>query len=210
MARRTADDAAQTRRALLDSGSRLFGQSGFALTSLTAVAADAGVTRGAIHHHFGNKTDLFTAVFIALEEELDATVRAATTDQPTARDAFMAACAAWLDFAVRPAYRQIALTDAPAVLGAETWHRIDTAIGLTSMQLGLTALHADNRSPSNPHPSSPCCCSAPSPKPASHSATPTVPADNNCSAPSDRSSPGSRHDLALPAAQPLRSAAMTS
>ena len=40
-------------------------------------------------------------------------------------------------------YRQIALTDAPAVLGAETWHRIDTAVGLTSMQLGLDTLHAE-------------------------------------------------------------------
>ena len=143
MPRRTATEAERTRRALLDSGRRLFAERGFAATSLDAVAAGAGVTRGAIDHHFGTKTDLFTAVFIELEGELDATVRAAAGATATARAAFMAACAAWLDFAVRGDYRQIALTDAPGVLGAETWHRIDAGIGLASMQLGLAALHAE-------------------------------------------------------------------
>jgi hypothetical protein len=55
----------------------------------------------------------------------------------------MAACGAWLDFACRPEYRQIALVDAPAVVGAETWHRIDAAVGLRSMEFGLAALHAE-------------------------------------------------------------------
>jgi AcrR family transcriptional regulator len=143
MPRRSAADAALTRRALLDSARGLFAQFGFTATSLNAVAAGAGVTRGAIDHHFGNKTDLFTAVFVELEEELDATVRAAAAVHNTARHAFMAACAAWLDFAVRNDYRQIAVVDAPGVLGAATWHRIDAGIGLASMEVGLAALHAE-------------------------------------------------------------------
>jgi AcrR family transcriptional regulator len=143
MARRTAAEAELTRRGLLESARALFAQLGFAGTSLNAVAQRAGVTRGAINHHFGGKIDLFTAVFVELEEELDNTVRAAAAGKSTTREAFMAACAAWLDFAVRSDYRQIAVTDAPAVLGAATWHRIDAGIGLATMELGLKALHSE-------------------------------------------------------------------
>jgi AcrR family transcriptional regulator len=143
VARRTAAEAERTRRTLLESARDLFARLGFAGTSLNAVAQRAGVTRGAINHHFGGKTDLFTAVFIELEEELDSTVRAAAAGETSTREAFMAACAAWLQFAVRDDYRQIAVTDAPAVLGAATWHRIDAGIGLTTMEFGLKALHSE-------------------------------------------------------------------
>jgi AcrR family transcriptional regulator len=141
MVRRTAAEAELTRRELLGSARALFAELGFAGASLNAVAQRAGVTRGAINHHFGGKIDLFTAVFVELEEELDSTVRAAAAGKPTVREAFMAACAAWLRFAVRSDYRQIAVIDAPAVLGAATWHRIDAGIGLATMELGLKALH---------------------------------------------------------------------
>ncbi len=62
MARRTKEDAQATRAALLDAAERVFAQHGVARTSLAQVAAEAGVTRGAVYWHFKDKVDLFTAM----------------------------------------------------------------------------------------------------------------------------------------------------
>lgn len=64
--RRTREEAEATRRKLMDVGLRIFHQKGYAATRLADVAVEAGVTRGAIYHHFGSKLELFKA--IALEQ----------------------------------------------------------------------------------------------------------------------------------------------
>lgn len=60
--RRTKADAEQTRQDLIKAGERVFGRQGFSATRLSDIAKEAGVTRGAIYHHFGNKMDLFIAL----------------------------------------------------------------------------------------------------------------------------------------------------
>lgn len=62
MARRTKDEARETRNRILDSAERLFSRSGVARTSLEDIARAAGVTRGAIYWHFKDKGDLFAAM----------------------------------------------------------------------------------------------------------------------------------------------------
>jgi AcrR family transcriptional regulator len=141
--RRTAADAEQTRRTILATARASFAEHGFSAASTTAIARAAGVTRGALYHHFADKTELFRAVFVAIEHELNETVVAAALAQTDSLGAFLAGCAAWLDFAVRPDYQRIAIVDAPAVLGAAEWHAIDAGIGLASMEAGLEALAAD-------------------------------------------------------------------
>jgi AcrR family transcriptional regulator len=143
MARRKPEEAAQTRQAIVASARQLFTQRGFAGTATTDIVARAGVTRGALYHHFADKTDLFRAVFVDLEHELNNTVVAAAMAQTNAREAFLAGCRTWMGFATRPDYRQIAIVDAPAVLGHDQWHAVDTSIGLASMEAGLAALHAE-------------------------------------------------------------------
>jgi AcrR family transcriptional regulator len=138
--RRTADDAEQTRQAIVGAAHDLFAAHGFAATSTTAVVEAAGVTRGALYHHFADKTDLFRAVFERLEAELNHTIIATARTEADARAAFLAGCGAMLDFMVRPDYHQIAVVDAPAVLGSNLWHAIDSGIGLASLQMGLRAL----------------------------------------------------------------------
>src|SRR5438105_1006264 len=70
-ARRTqAERTATTREALLRAARELFGEHGFGGTPREDIVERAGVTRGALHHHFGRKEDLFRAVFEQLEEEL--------------------------------------------------------------------------------------------------------------------------------------------
>lgn len=57
--RRTAEEAAQTRAALSAAALHVFARRGFAATTLAEVSEAAGLTRGAIYHHFTNKTDLY-------------------------------------------------------------------------------------------------------------------------------------------------------
>jgi AcrR family transcriptional regulator len=137
--RRTAAEAEQTRLAILTAARTAFAEQGFAAASTTAIAASAGVTRGALYHHFADKTELFRAVFVEIEHELNETVVAAALAESDSLGAFVAGCAAWLDFAVRPDYQRVA----PAVLGAAEWHEIDAGIGLASMEAGLDALARD-------------------------------------------------------------------
>lgn len=141
--RRTAADAERTRQAILATARASFAEHGFAAASTTAIASAAGVTRGALYHHFADKTELFRAVFVQIEHELNDTVVAAALAQTESLKAFVAGCGAWLDFAVRSDYQRIAMIDAPSVLGAVEWHEIDAGIGLASMEAGLAALARD-------------------------------------------------------------------
>ena len=59
MARRTKDEALETRNAILDTAERVFSRHGVSRTTLADIAAAAGVTRGAIYWHFQDKADLF-------------------------------------------------------------------------------------------------------------------------------------------------------
>jgi TetR/AcrR family acrAB operon transcriptional repressor len=72
MVRKTKVQAAITREQLLDAAERVFREHGVAKTSLTEVAAAAGVTRGAVYWHFKDKTDLFTAMCQRATLPLDA------------------------------------------------------------------------------------------------------------------------------------------
>jgi AcrR family transcriptional regulator len=142
MVRRTADEAERTREAIVHAARELFANRGFAATPTEDVVAAAGVTRGALYHHFADKAALFREVFVQLSAELDASVNAAARTAGTVPEAFAAGCAAVLDFMVRPDYHQIAVVDAPSVLGSVAWHDVDAGIGLATMSAGLRALEA--------------------------------------------------------------------
>jgi AcrR family transcriptional regulator len=150
--RRTAAEAERTRGAILAAARAAFAEHGFAAASTTAIANSAGVTRGALYHHFADKTALFRAVFVELEHELNDTVVASARSQSGSLAAFVAGCEAWLDFAVRSDYQRIAVVDGPAVLGMVEWRAIDAGVGLASMAAGLHALEHDGllRRPASP------------------------------------------------------------
>lgn len=61
--KRTKENANITRQQLLESALRVFSEKGYAATRLSDIAVAANVTRGAIYHHFGNKKELFIALF---------------------------------------------------------------------------------------------------------------------------------------------------
>lgn len=118
-----AAQAAGTRAHLVAAGRRLFAERGFAGTSTEEIVATAGVTRGALYHHFRNKQDLFRAVFDEVEEEAEGRVTAVAMAESEPWDGLVAACVAYLDPGLDPAVQRIAL-DAPSVLGWDAWREV--------------------------------------------------------------------------------------
>ena len=144
--RRTqADRSHATRAALLASGRALFAERGFAGTAREEIVERAGVTRGALHHHFGTKQDLFAAVFEELESELAARVAFAAMAGDDPRDQLRRGCHEFLDAALDPAVQRIVLLDAPAVLGWAAWRDVDARYGLGLVTEGLRAVFASGR-----------------------------------------------------------------
>src|SRR4029079_16835623 len=74
-----ADRSAPTRSALVAAARPQFAAAGFAGVSTEAIVRAAGVTRGALYHHFADKTELFAAVFEQVEAEMAARVGKAIT-----------------------------------------------------------------------------------------------------------------------------------
>jgi AcrR family transcriptional regulator len=110
-----------TTAALVAAARELFATDGYEATSLDAVAATAGLTKGAVYHHFDSKRELFAAVFEAESLRLGEVVTAAYGRKRDSWRAFEAACIAWLEACLDPGVRQIMLLDAEPVLG---WARV--------------------------------------------------------------------------------------
>ena len=120
-----------TRRAILSAARQQFAAKGYAGTSLDAIVAPAGVTKGALYHHFKDKAAVLEAVYIEMEEELAVQVKAAVMAcRGNAWDRMRAAVTAFFAASAVPAYTRIILRDAPLVLDAHHGHEIDQAIGL--------------------------------------------------------------------------------
>ena len=115
--RRTqAERRAETRAAVLESATRLFGSKGYAQTSLEEIAAACGLTIRPVYHYFGNKLALFAAVNDVMEERIVASMQ-----ELAASDGTHGAWRAFLTLCRDPEFRQIVLIDSPTVLGRERW-----------------------------------------------------------------------------------------
>ena len=115
---------ARTRGALLVAARELFAERGFAETGRDEIAARAGVTRGALYHHFASKTEVMAAVVEELETELVARVVAAGLEGRGVREQLHVGCRAYMDACADPAIARI-LADAPAVLGPTAIRALD-------------------------------------------------------------------------------------
>lgn len=116
--------SARTRGALLRAARELFAEKGFAATGREEIAERAGVTRGALYHHFASKTELAAAVVEQLESELVDLVVAAALRGSGVRDQLHRGCRAYMDACAEPTMARI-LADAPAVLGMEACRALD-------------------------------------------------------------------------------------
>ena len=138
MPRASAADAAQTAQRILDSAKELFSVRGFSEVSVDDVARDAGVTRGAVYHHYRNKVALFAEVVARLQADVArAVVAAAENADPQPLEQLRAGSHAFLDAITNGAAMRILLIDAPAVTGWQEWRRLDAENSTTHLREAL-------------------------------------------------------------------------
>lgn len=120
---------------------RLFAERGYDGVSAEEIVRAAGVTRGALYHHFGGKAELLDAVYDQLEREVTERIARVVlgSELESPLEAMRAGVGAFLEECAQPEVRQIALHDAPAVLGWERWREIAAANGLGLIEASLSA-----------------------------------------------------------------------
>ncbi|WP_103959972.1 TetR/AcrR family transcriptional regulator [Nonomuraea solani] len=126
-----------TTGALVAAARELFISDGFSATSLDAICARAGVTRGAFYHHFGNKEQIFREVYAAEQKALAVVVERAFRVRQDPWDGMYAGCRALLEASLEPAVRQITLVEAPGALGWSAMRDIQAGCK-EQMRRGLT------------------------------------------------------------------------
>jgi AcrR family transcriptional regulator len=134
-----AEHAEATRAALVSSARALFAQRGYAAVSIEEIVRRARVTRGALYHHFEDKSDLFRAVFENVQQDLAQHLLEAAGSQPDTARHLEIGCHAFLDACAEPDVQRIVLLDGPAVLGWEAWHESDVNFGLELLQRSIEA-----------------------------------------------------------------------
>ena len=112
-----AEMIAETRAKLLAAGRKAFGTIGYSEASMDDFTAEAGLTRGALYHHFGDKKGLFEAVVLEIDSEMTARMEAAAKSAPTRWQGLVDECNAYIQMALEPEIQRIVFRDGPAVLG---------------------------------------------------------------------------------------------
>src|SRR3712207_4884407 len=141
--RRTqAERRAATRRALLDAARSVFAERGYHGAAAEEIVGLAGLTRGALYHHFEDKKDLFRAVVDEMESEIDVRIEEAERAHSGLPEAVMAGYGVFLDAALDPEMRRTFFLDGPSVLGWE-WHEIDARHAVGKVEEGLELLIAE-------------------------------------------------------------------
>ena len=128
-----ATKGADTRATLIAVARQLFGARGFADTSLDDVVAEAGVTKGALYHHFRGKEDLFAAVYEVVQRDVSDRV---VTEflRPDPWEALQVGCELWIEAHLDPAVQRIVMRDARSALGWETVRDVEARYSAVSLR----------------------------------------------------------------------------
>jgi AcrR family transcriptional regulator len=122
MAKRRAETMAENRAKLLAAARRAFAEKGYAAASMDELTAEAGLTRGALYHNFGDKRGLLAAVVHEIDSDMAARAHAAGARHADRWQALLAEGVAYIEMALDPEVQRIVLLDGPAVLGdPSTW-----------------------------------------------------------------------------------------
>src|SRR3990170_8134068 len=137
MVRRSRHDMIlETRAKLMAAGRKAFAEVGYADASMDDFTAEAGLTRGALYHHFGDKKGLFQAVISQIDTEMAERLRQRAVQAPSRWEGFVEEGIGYIEMALEPEIQRIVLRDGPAVLGdPASW---PTANGcITAMKTSL-------------------------------------------------------------------------
>lgn len=138
--RRTqAERREATRAALIDAGRRLFAERGYEAVSSEEIVTAAGVTRGALYHHFDGKRGLFAVIFEEIEGELVSRFDLEAFAGSDPLTVLLGAVDQFLELSLEAEVQRIALLDGPSVLGWEAWHEVEARHGLGLIEAALNA-----------------------------------------------------------------------
>ncbi|WP_395245870.1 TetR/AcrR family transcriptional regulator [Agromyces sp. MMS24-K17] len=134
------DQRERTRAEILRIATRRFAEEGYADVALEGLVAEAGLTRGALYHHFGSKRGVFEAVVESAQAGVAEAVERAASGHDEVVDDFLAGCRAFLEASLSPAVRRILLVDGPAVLGWDAWRDGDLETSARLLDVGVGEL----------------------------------------------------------------------
>jgi AcrR family transcriptional regulator len=137
MKRSQRERSSATREALTAAAVELFSEQGYHQVPAEAVVRRAGVTSGALYHHFRDKRDLFRAAVEAAEARLAARVASAAAEGADAWTRLRLGVDEYLSACAEPESCRLLFLDAPSVLGAEEWRRIEAAHHLRPLRASL-------------------------------------------------------------------------
>ncbi|MGJ8569736.1 MAG: TetR/AcrR family transcriptional regulator [Hoeflea sp.] len=136
------DRSSITRGALIRAARHLFLEKGYAEASTPELVRAAGVTRGALYHHFDDKKSVFRAVVEQELSEVAETIRQSTIAPATAMTALNSGTRAYLDAMQVPGRAQLLLVEGPAALGVQCMKQLNDASAGQTLRTGLEAAMA--------------------------------------------------------------------
>lgn len=134
-----------TRAALMGAARALFEARGFAATGTPEIVTAANVTRGALYHHFTDKTELFHAVARQVAQEVADEIRQRSRHHPKPAEALLAGAQAYFAAMAEAGRARLLLLEAPAVLSAEQVLGLSDLAGFQALQEGLQDALKDSR-----------------------------------------------------------------
>jgi AcrR family transcriptional regulator len=117
MAQKRAEMISETRAKLIKAAREAFAARGYADSSMDELTAQAGLTRGALYHHFGDKKGLLQAVIAQIDEEMMGRLSVIIDEASTTWDGFIDESIAYIKMSLEPEIQRIVFLDGPAVLG---------------------------------------------------------------------------------------------
>ncbi len=140
MSRSNRERTEQTRQALMDAARRLFIEKGYAETATPDIVAAAGMTRGALYHHFEDKKALFRAVIEREAADVAKEIERRAKPETEPRAALLAGAAAYFDAMAVAGRTRLLLFEAPAVIGLPAATQIDAENAEAALRDGLETL----------------------------------------------------------------------
>ncbi|MFB9906927.1 TetR/AcrR family transcriptional regulator [Allokutzneria oryzae] len=150
MARTKQQQREATTAALHTTARRLFTEHGYNNVGLDTIAQAAGVTKGALYHHFTSKAALFRAVLATIQHEVGERVHLAAEAHPDPWTQLVEGCRAFLTASAEPDTQRIMLIDGPAVLGWHEWRALDERSSARHLTEALRTLVDNGTIPPQP------------------------------------------------------------
>lgn len=129
-----------TMKKLIQIARDIFTRDGYAHTATEEIVQLAGVTRGALYHHFGSKEGLFQAVLASVQQDVAERIHQVADQELDSWEQLIRGCIAFLEASLDPQVQRIMLIDAPAVLGWSLWRELDAEYSMKSLLEVLSEL----------------------------------------------------------------------